>query len=174
MPGGSQVISSISYSINMYLIKCTKCLCPVDARLLVGSITLCVNSTDTNKKQGVVLDLPGGSITCCFREVTYKQGVVLDLPGGSITIGFTGSKYTQGLSWTCLATQSHLLKALRAVRSAIAESCCSIDDLWWKLFVRNCTTLKHLLASNLKPWNHFWSNFEPLGSFLKHAVFIVW
>ena len=77
-----------------------------------------------------------------------------------------------------------LFKALRAVRRAIVESCCSVDDLSWKLFGRilynfeafceQGASFGMLFGSILNPWDHFWSNFEPLGSFLEHLVHIFW
>ena len=73
---------------------------------------------------------------------------------------------------------------LRAVRRAIVESCCSVDDLSWKLFGRilynfeafcgQGASFGMLFGSILNPWGHFWSNFEPLESFLEHFVHIFW
>ena len=31
-----------------------------------------------------------------------------------------------------------------------------------------------LFCSMLNPWGYFWSNFDPLGSFLKHFVHTFW
>ena len=77
-----------------------------------------------------------------------------------------------------------LFKALRAVRRAIVESCCSVDDLSWKLFGRILYNIEAFYGQGasfgmlfgfiLNPWGHFWSNFEPLESFLEHLVHIFW
>ena len=76
------------------------------------------------------------------------------------------------------------MKALRAVRRAIVESCCSIDDLCWKLFARilyefeafyrQGASFGMLFGFHFEPLGHFWSNFEPLGSFVKHFVHMFW
>ena len=79
-----------------------------------------------------------------------------------------------------LRNQFTLFRALRAVRRAIVDSRCSVDDLCWKLFYRNLYNFEHFVdkvppleyfaASILYPWGHFCSKSEPLVSFFEHFL----
>ena len=60
-----------------------------------------------------------------------------------------------------------ILKALRAVRRAIVESGCSIDNLSWKLFARNLNDFKAFCRQGASFGMLFGFLFEPLESFLE-------